>query len=298
MFNDVIVGVDGEDGGRDAIALAEALRARDGQLTLAYVYPGDAYVYRSASPAYSAAQENSARELLQRVRSEAKVDANLHWRVSSSPGRGLHELCEAVGADLLVVGSSRRGLLGRVLMGNDARAALNGAPCAIAIAPAGYSKEPALMREIGVGFDGSPESLHAVGVARDLAAEAGAKLSAFKAVSMPTYSFMAGPAPVDDVPEALVEDARQGIAELGDVEPHAAYGRPVEELALYSASLDLLVVGSRGYGPIGRLIHGSTSLRLAQAARCPLLVLTRNARTPSAAQRPGEGRELAGTRDA
>ena len=46
-------------------------------------------------------------------------------------------------------------------------------------------------------------------------------------------------------------------------------------------SLDLLIVGSRGYGPIGRLIHGSTSQQLAHTARCPLLVLTRTAR-PSA----------------
>jgi len=54
-----------------------------------------------------------------------------------------------------------------------------------------------------------------------------------------------------------------------------AYGVPAEELALYSASLDLSVVGSRGYGPIGRLVHGSTSQKLARTARCPLLVLPR-----------------------
>jgi Universal stress protein family len=47
---------------------------------------------------------------------------------------------------------------------------------------------------------------------------------------------------------------------------------------MYSASLDLLVVGSRAYGPIGRLMHGSTSRQLARTARCPLLVLTRGAR--------------------
>ncbi len=298
MFNNVIIGVDGEEGGRDAIALAKVLLARDGRLTVAYVYPGDAYVYRSANAAYSAAEEQDARELLERARSEAKVDADLRWSGSTSPGRGLHELCEAAGADLLVVGSSRRGLLGRVLIGNDTRSALNGAPCAIAIAPAGYASQPALMREIGVGFDGSPESLHAVEVARGLAAEFGAKLSAFEAVSIPTYAFMGGPAPVGDVPEGLVEEARQRITELGDIEPHAAYGQAVEELALYSASLDLLVVGSRGYGPIGRVIHGSTSLALAQAARCPLLVLTREARAASAQQTADEERELAGAPEA
>jgi len=46
---------------------------------------------------------------------------------------------------------------------------------------------------------------------------------------------------------------------------------------MFSASVDLLVVGSRGYGPLGRLVHGSTSHRLARLARCPLLVLPRAA---------------------
>jgi nucleotide-binding universal stress UspA family protein len=51
-----------------------------------------------------------------------------------------------------------------------------------------------------------------------------------------------------------------------------------EELALYGAAVDLLIVGSRGYGPLGRIMHGSVSEKLARTARCPLLVLTRGAR--------------------
>ena len=195
---------------------------------------------------------------------------------SSSVGRGLHELCEVIGADLLVVGSSRRGVLGRVLIGDDTSAALNGAPCAIAIAPSNYSQQPGMTREIGVGYDGSPESEHALSVARTLAVAWAAKLSALEAVSLPSYAFV-GPGATDNAPQCLVEDALERIAGLGGVEPHAAYGQPAEELALYSASLDLLIVGARGYGPVGRLIHGSTSQHLAHTARCPLLVLTRAA---------------------
>ena len=198
-----------------------------------------------------------------------------------------------IGADLLVVGSSRRGLLGRVFIGDDTRAALNGAPCAIAIAPAGYSQQPVAMREIGVAYNGSPESEHAVAVARDLAAQCGSKLSAFEAVSLPTYAFLGGPAPIDDALEVLVDDARKRIDALGGVEPHAAYGVPAEELGVYSASLDLLVVGSRGYGPIGRLVHGSTSQQLAHSARCPLLVLPRAARATETPEPAEDGRDSA-----
>ena len=287
MFKQIVVGVDEHEGGRDAIALARNVLARDGELTLAYVFAGDPHVYRSASAAYEASERERASELLERTRAETGVQAHLRWRGSPSVGRGLHELCEVIGADLLVVGSSRRGLLGRVLIGDDTRAALNGAPCAIAIAPAGYSHQPVAMREIGVGYDGSPESEHAVAVARKVAAQCGAKLSAFEAVSLPTYAFLGGPAPIDDAFEGLVDDARKRIEALDGVEPHAAYGHPAVELGVYSASLDLLIVGSRGYGPMGRLIHGSTSQQLAHTARCPLLVLTRAARaieTPEAAE--------------
>src|SRR4051795_503867 len=276
MFKHIVVGVDGREGGRDAVALARLLLAVGGELTLAYVVARDAHAYRASSDAPEAPDGGRAEALLEAVRAEAGVQAHLGWYGSSSVGRGLHELCGVIGADLLVMGSSRRGLLGRVLIGDDTSAALNGAPCAIAIAPSNYAQQSGMTREIGVGYDGSPESEHALSVARTLAIGWGAKLSALEAVSLPSYAFV-GPGAVDSAPQCLVEDALERVAGLGGVEPHAAYGQPAEELALYSASLDLLIVGARGYGPVGRLIHGSTSRQLAHTARCPLLVLTRAA---------------------
>src|SRR3954451_24362864 len=277
MFQHIVVGVDGREGGRDAVALATRLVVVGGKLTLAYVVAGDADAYRGTGGAPEAADEGRAQALLEAVREETGVEAHLRWYRSSSVGRGLHELCEVLGADLLVVGSSRRGLLGRVLIGDDTSAALNGALCAIAIAPSNYS-QPGTTREIGVGYDGSPESEHALSAGRTLAVAWAAKLSALEAVSVPSYSFV-GPGAADNTPKWLVEDALERTAGLGGVEPHAAYGQPAEELALYSASLDLLIVGARGYGPLGRLVHGSTSQELAHTARCPLLVLTRAAHT-------------------
>jgi nucleotide-binding universal stress UspA family protein len=257
------------------------LLASGGELTLAHISSGDSRVWRRSNADHDAVERERALELLENARNEAGVEADLRWRRSSPVGRGLHELCELTGADLLVVGSSRHELLGRVLIADDTRAALNGAPCAIAIAPTGYAEQPVAMREIGVGYNGSPESEHAVSVAGRVATEHGAKLSAFEAVSLPTYAFLEGSAPIDRAIDELVDDARERIAALG-IEAHAVYGNPVEELALYSASLDLLIVGSRDYGPVGRLVHGSISHQLARAARCPLLVLTRAARAADA----------------
>src|SRR4051794_32041160 len=128
MFKHIVVGVDGREGGRDAVALARLLAAAGGKLTLAYVVARDAHAHRGTSGAPEASDGGRAEVLLEAVRSETGVQARLRWYGSSSVGRGLHELCEVIGADLLVVGSSRRGLLGRVLIGDDTSAALNGAP--------------------------------------------------------------------------------------------------------------------------------------------------------------------------
>jgi nucleotide-binding universal stress UspA family protein len=169
-------------------------------------------------------------------------------------------------------------MLGRVFVGDHTRAALNGAPCAIAVAPAGYRDHFGPIRRIGVGYDGSRESEQALKIARRLAAAHHAELSACTAVTVPLPTIGPGPLPVSDMIEPLLHNARERIAELGGVEPLAGYGPPVEVLASYSTSVDLLVVGSRSYGAIGRLVHGSTSDELARTARSALVVLPRNAR--------------------
>ncbi len=293
MFKNVIVGVDESEGGRDAIALALSLLSEGARLTFAFIYHTDPPMWLGLGAAYDAARREQGLATLQNATRDAGVDARLSCLGSTSVGRGLHGLAESEGADLLVVGSSRRGVVGRVLLGDDTRAALNGAPCAIAIAPAGFAQQPRLIREIGVAYNGSPESEHALTVARELASDCEARLSAFEAVSIPAIALSAGPAPVDEWMQGLLDDARRRVSALEGVEPHAVYGQAAAELAMFSASVDLLVVGSRGYGPLGRLVHGSTSMELARVARCPLLVLPRAARDTN---RPADTDKAAETR--
>ncbi len=274
MFKNVLVGIGPRTGAEDALALALKLRGTEGELTVAHVYDG---LLHASLDDYVAAARERAWSLLEEVSQAAGVDAAMRWRESPSVGRGLHELCEVTGADLLVVGSSRRGLLGRVLLGDDTHAALNGAPCAIAVAPAGYAARPNGIRRIGVGYDGSPESEEALAAARTLADEHSAALAAMDAVSVPTRAVLGGATALAGVIEDIVSAARERLARLDGVEPFAVYGSAAEELAAFSATVDLLVVGSRGYGPLGRLMHGSTSQQLTRLVRSPLLVLPRPA---------------------
>lgn len=276
MFERIIVGVDAEPGGGDAVELAERLLPVGGELILANVYLGDPEPARGPGPSADDAARTPGLELLEGVRRRVDLDARLESVRSSSVGRGLHELAESEGANLLVIGSCRRGLIGRVLVGDDTRDALNGAPCAVAVAPSGYAGHAAGIHAVGVGYNASSESEHALGVARELAAHHGARLAAFEAVSLAAYLVGEDSELVDASIPSFIAAAKARIAKLDGVEPHAAYGPVVDELAEFSNSVDLLVVGSRGYGPVGRLVHSSTSQQLARVARCPLLVLTRS----------------------
>jgi nucleotide-binding universal stress UspA family protein len=67
----------------------------------------------------------------------------------------------------------------------------------------------------------------------------------------------------------------------------AVNGTPAAELARRSSDLDLLAVGSRGHGPVRRLLLGSTSTRLVREARCPVLIVPR---PPVSSARDGVGR--------
>ena len=253
MFTNVVIGLDGRQGGRDAIALARDLAAPQAIFTLVHVdapFPG-----RGAVDAFPLERAES-RGLLERERELAGVEARLVLCGPAAVGRGLHEVAEQQRADLLVVGSTRHALLGRVLLGDDCRAALNGTPCALGVAPLGYALAPHALLRLGVGYDGSPESEAAVRVARELsAAHAG---------------------------------VIKTLAQFQGVSGVAVHGGPRETLVQAGKELDLLIVGSRGYGPLGRLFHGGVSRYLVGHATCPLLVLPLPTPTTKDEQPEGE----------
>jgi nucleotide-binding universal stress UspA family protein len=267
MFTNILVGVDGRPSGRDAIALAGSLGDADVRLTLAYVQGSEV-----------AEDVSDSDKLLEQERVACGVEADVLSVVSASPGRGLHEQAEHQGADLLVVGSCSRGAFGRAMLGDDARAALNGAPCAVAIAARGYAEQHTQLKRIGVADNGSPESALALAGARELAAGRGAGVHALEVVSLPpaAYGGLVAPA-IGDYARELVEEASERMAQLPDLDGRAVYGLAGEELAAFGDQLDILVVGSRGYGPVRRLVAGSTSDYLERHARCSLLVLPRSA---------------------
>jgi nucleotide-binding universal stress UspA family protein len=276
MFNDVLVGVDGRPTGRDAIALASRLIDPDGKLTLAHVHSGPMHPSHAVTPGLLREEREASAKLLERERTDMEVDAELVSIVGASPGRALHQQAEEQHADLLVVGSCSRGVLGRAMLGDDTRSSLNGAPCAIAIAVLGYAEHPMPLAKIGVGYDGSPESKLALQTAHELAQATRASVDALEVVGLPPYGYMGiGPSLVGEGLDLMLKEASDRMKELPDVHGHAVCGLVGEELAAFANEVDLLILGSRGYGPMKRMMLGSTSGYLERHASCSLLVLPR-----------------------
>jgi nucleotide-binding universal stress UspA family protein len=180
MFKNVLVGVDGSSGGRDALALALRLLNAAGQLTLIHVHLETTGIVVHE---FDSSARDDAQRLLESEREAAGRTAELLSIGAASVGAGLHRVAEQNAADLLVVGTCRHGFVGRVLLGDDTRASLDGAPCAVAIAPLGYAQTSAPIEVIGVGYDASPESDAAVALARTLASDSDVKVRALSVVS-------------------------------------------------------------------------------------------------------------------
>jgi nucleotide-binding universal stress UspA family protein len=273
MFKNVLVGVDGRPSGRDAIALAAQLVEPRGRLTLAHVYH-DVPLSPLAVAGMLVEEQPKEMEMLERERAQCGVGAELIAVPARTPGQGLHEEAERRGADLLVLGTCRHGIVGRVILGNDTRDAINGAPCAIAVAPLGYAEDPKPIQTVGVGYDHSRESEAALEAAKELAHSLHAKVRAREVVAIPATGFFGSSGSGID---EMIEQAEQHMRALPDVEGDAVYGLTGQELAAFSGECDLLIVGSRGYGPVRRVIFGSTALQLQSLAKGPLLILPRGA---------------------
>jgi nucleotide-binding universal stress UspA family protein len=287
MFKNVLVGVDGRPNGRDAIALASHLVDPDGKLTLVHVHSGDLRPSHAISPGLVAEERDASHTLLEQERAAAEVSAELVSVVAMSPGRGLHEQAEEQGCDLLVVGSCSHGAFGRAMLGDDTRGALNGARCAVAIAPLGYAEHSTPIAKIGVAYNASPESAAALAMAHSLAAENRASVHALEVVMIPTYAYTGiMPPAIGESIEVMLREADGRMKELADVDGRAVYGLAGEELAAFGDEVDLLIVGSRGYGPVKRLVLGSTSEYLQRHARCSLLVLPRAATSEGSSEHP------------
>lgn len=291
MYRKIVVGYDGGEQGRDALALAAALRASAGSIIAACVYPTG----HVQGEQIDQGMADSARRTLLEAREQLNSDwLELRAVPGHSPAHGLHVLCEEAGADLAVVGSARRGDPGRVSPGSVGERLLNGSPCPVALAPNGYRAEAVAPRVVGVAYDGSDEAAAALRAGAALASELAATLTIVTVVP-PLEVFSSGvlsrPHEGDDEIKTyrreefrhMLENAAKPLADALRTSTVLVEGRPADGIVGQAhRGIQLLVMGSRSYGPIRRVMQGSTAIEVLRVAPCPVIVIPREATTPSA----------------
>jgi nucleotide-binding universal stress UspA family protein len=275
MVNPILVGYDVERGDRAPLEFALAAADFTGAPLIVATVHGPAQSLDSV--AYELRREG--------------IDVDFRPLVGSSAARALHEAAEELGAALLVVGSTERGRMGRVLPGSTAQRLLHGAPCPIAVVPRGWQRSDGL-RTIGVGYVDTAEGQDALGNAIVLARRSGAKLRVLSAASgrglnesygggdaltpAVRYEEIAGAILLST--EQAIESTTSDVSDL-EIEPDVSIADPADFLIAASGQLDLLICGSRGYGPAQAVLLGGVTRRVVSEARCPVIVLARGAET-------------------
>jgi nucleotide-binding universal stress UspA family protein len=285
MFRSVIAGFDASDQSRDALALAQALTDPDGELVVCCVFPPDPPLVEPIDAPLSA--ESEAVRRLEEAERQLGADARASYlaRRGFSAAEGLQAAAEARGCDLIVVGSSHRGAFGRILPGSVTRQVLQAAPCAVAVAPQGLHTTPwEAPRTIGVAYDGSDQAGVALHAAAAMARSSGATVEVIDVVDIVSeFGGWAAAWSYGEVLEAeraaaraQVDDARLALSDVDSV-GSVREGGAADQLVGASDHLDLLVIGSRNYGPLRRALLGTVSGRVAEHARCPVVVVPRGA---------------------
>jgi nucleotide-binding universal stress UspA family protein len=270
----LLVGFDGSDGGRDALELARTVGADASALVVAVIPYGPLPVD------FEALEEDAAKEaepLFEEAR-ECLEGMTVETRGfgGGSPAGVMTEIAEAEDVDLVVVGSPHRGAIGRALIGSVAESLLHGAPCAAVVAPRGYAAERhEPFRRIAVAYDGTPEAKAALRRAEAVAIGTDATLEILTVVAPPVaMPGVVGYTPIDPPePDKILNEAVDSVDDKLAAHGRRLDGPPARTLAeACEDGVDLLVAGSRRYGPVMRVLLGSVSTQLIRMAPCPVLV--------------------------
>jgi nucleotide-binding universal stress UspA family protein len=276
--------------GRDALALARSL----GEVTGARFVTVTSYMrdrYRMLPvDGWHGATPQETRNAADLAGSLLADEPGAVTRVigATSPTRALHETAEREQADLIVLGSDELGEPGRLTAGDTRRQALQGAPCAVALAPAGFADTDGRLAPVGIGFDGSAESRLALSSAAGVAKSVGGELRVISVLKRPTPTHpMFAFTSYREHLEELRDQAQSRLLEVADalparpeIQPLVIDGEAADVLVAQSDELGLIVVGSRAYGPLRRVLLGSVSDALLNRAACPVMIVPRGVQYP------------------
>jgi nucleotide-binding universal stress UspA family protein len=261
----IVVGVDGSDEARVALAWAHAEARLRGSALEVVMASGD----HGAGNAASEVLEREV-EAVAGPSSEVSVSAAVE---EGHPAQAL--VRRAADAELLVVGTRGLGGFKGLLLGSVSQACLTHATGTVAVVPRTTSERRG---PVVAGIDGSVESLTALHWAVGEARVRGAVLELLHAQHYPEpldfWEVSATPQArptIEDRLQALVEESEGELDDL-EVVLTVVEAHPTRALLDGAGDAALVVVGARGHGGFTGLLLGSTSVQLASHAPCPVVV--------------------------
>jgi len=241
-----------------------ASRVTGAPLVILWVYRGGKVADQTAGEIEHREESDSMRmhhlsQALKRRGVAAEVISQPGWSV----GVELSEAAQRLNAQMIVLGTTRRGHAQAALLGTTAERVIQEAGCPVAVVPRDRRPPAEGISTIGVAFAPTPDGRFALDWAVKLASAGGVRLRVLHAMDA-----NAGPQLALEVDQQLRELA-------GDAEISLLYEDPAAGLLAEAEGLDLLVMGSRGRGSRRSLILGSVSRRVAERSPCPVVILPR-----------------------
>jgi nucleotide-binding universal stress UspA family protein len=225
------------------------------------------------------AQERLGEEAA-KIRKYGGEVAAIHPKVGR-PDAEIVRLAEELDAGLVIVGSHGFGPFNRVLLGSVSDSVVRHAHTSVLVVRGEVHRLPG---RVLLAIDGSEESHLATRAAVEVAGAAGSELHVLSVLeTAQLLPYMPYPGTSGTAEEAeqharrLLSRVSERIGAEGSTvkESHLAVGKPDKEIVGLAGELDveLVVLGSRGLGAVGRVLLGSVSDSVVHHALCSVLVV-------------------------
>jgi nucleotide-binding universal stress UspA family protein len=229
----------------------------------------------------------SLSRLVDEMRPDVDITPIVH-RAKSIAG-GLLELAAEHGAEVVAVGSSSTGLLGRITLGSVTDRLVHTARVPVAIAPRGYPEITASVNRLTVAYGGAADSTKPIQAAAELATAWGAtlRIASFTVQPALKYGGSIERSAEDLVTEQWARKTEAGVRKQLD-KARAKIPIPDVDLVIGTGTEwsdavndvpwmygDLLVLGSGAAGKRSQVFLGSAAAKILRHVPVPVMIVPR-----------------------
>jgi len=217
------------------------------------------------------------------------LDVSIVTHESSSIPAGLMELVEQHAADMVVVGSSSSGLLGRVALGSVTDRLVHTAAVPVAIAPRGYPPGLTPVQRLTAAYGGAADAVGLIATTAELALRWSVRMriTSFTVRASATFGGAVARTAEDLVVQQWAHQVEQSIlgqldavaadVPLPDVEVKVGAGtewsQAVDTIGWEHG--DILLLGSGAAGPVAQVFLGSAASKIIRHAPVPVMIMPR-----------------------